>query len=431
MSFALGKTIATRVRLYVPGRGVASADVELADATVLSGEHVLYVGDLACKGVVVDGGPVAARARYEWKAGKGAWGNVIPAKGFGNSQGVQRSALIRDAALACGEPVNVALPEARLGIPPAAGYARLAGPAWDILRALAVPWHVDPAGVTQIAERPVSQAPVLNAVLLEWDREEGRRVYVPDGEGIAGWLPGARIDGEQIISLQVDAREGEPIRLTVYTRQIDGGNHDPLAAIDELIRQRLAPTRFHGAYRYTVASRQGLHYGLKPVRADLGLPTLGSAAEGAPIGVDQFWACAGHDADLPVGCVVAVSFLDGDPAEPFITGIIRPDERIESTIPINSRFNATARLDLAEANALVAREDDPVNGLVVTASQDSSTGTVVVSIFDNAQPLANAIGLIITSAGLVSVLGASVMPEPPKTISVQNIGHPTQEIVRA
>ncbi len=359
MSFTLGKVIATRLYLYVPEIGVASADVELSDATMLAGLQVLQVGDLALSGVVMDGGgPVAARSQYEWRAGTGRWQLPIPAKGFGNSQGVQRSQLIRDAALAAGEPVNLALPEARLGAPPAAGYVRLAGPAWDTLRALAVPWWPDAAGVTQIGPRPSAPAPVALATLLKWDREEGRRVYVPDGEGIAGWLPGNTIDGETIVTLEVTANEGEPIQITVYTRGGDA-SHDIRSSLDEIVKQNTAETRYFGVYEYTVASVEGKYCGLVPVDASLGLPTVGSAAPGAPTGIDQLWGIPGFDADLSYGMTVVLGFVNGQPSRPYIMGAGRPDG--SKNIPENVRLDASDRIDIGSANQLVARETDKVN----------------------------------------------------------------------
>lgn len=361
---SLGGKLCGSARLHVPLYGVSTAEVELLERATVSGRQTLVVGDLSLVGTIVDGGVVAGQGRYHWRSGAGRWAEIVPGKGYGNAQGVQRSVVIRELAEAVGETVAFGVPEARLGLAPEASYVRLGGPAWLALKALSVPWYVDAAGVTQIGERPSAAAPESQAMLVAWSREDGRRVYIPNAEGVAGWLPGNTIGGEQIVSLDVDAQPGKPLRMTVYSRAPGDISHDWRTQFDQIVEQDTAHHRFFGVYRYTVASRQGDLYGLVPVRADLGLPVIGGAAQDNAVGVGEFPGAAGHSADLPVGMVVGVGFMDGDPGEPFIVAFERLGARgrsIESGGgPINSRFNARDRLDLCGALQLVARETDPV-----------------------------------------------------------------------
>lgn len=377
---SLGGKLCGKLNLHVPLYGVATAEAELLEAATLSGRQTLIVGDLSLIGTIVDGGVVAGQGRYHWRAGAGQWGKTVPGRGYGNSQGVQRSVVIRELGSAVGEMVSYALPEVRLGLAPEASYVRLGGPAWLALKALAVPWHVDGAGVTQIAERPSAPAPEDKAALVAWAREDGRRVYVPAAEGVAGWLPGNTIGNETIASLDVAADPEKPLRLTVYTRAAGDISHDWRTQFDQIVEQDTAHHRFFGTYRYTVASRNGDLYGLTPIRTDLGLPVIGGAALDNAVGVGEFPGAAGHSADLPNGMVVAIGFFDGDPGAPFIDRFARPVPGRNGTLPINSRFNASARVDLGDALQLVVRETDPVT--VARVDFANPAGAIAITITD-------------------------------------------------
>lgn len=431
MTLALGGRLCGKLHLHVPLYGVATAEVELLEATVLSGAQPLSVGDLTLTGTIIDGGPVAGQGRYHWRAGAGAWGTVVDGRGYGNSLGVQRTAVIRELAAAIGETVRFELPEVRLGLAPEASYVRLGGPAWLALKALAVPWYVHADGVTVIGERASAPAPESTAMLVAWAREDGRRVYHPSAEIIAGWLPGNTLGAEQIVSLDVEAMPGQPLRLTVYTRASGDISHDWRTQFDQIVEQDTAHHRFFGSYRYTVASRSGDLYGLVPVRADLGLPIIGGAALDNAVGVGQFPGAAGHSADLPNGYGVVVGFLDGDPGAPFIVGFQRLDNRSGALLPVTSRFDASSRLDIGDADALVARESDKVNVSSFVLTGPFAAGPIQTWLFTltPAFGLPTVYQLIASTAG--TIVSFSILPGGGNGVTTGLIDTPTQTKVYA
>lgn len=431
MSFTLGRHLAGKIRLHVPLYGVSTAEIELLDGVDVTGEQILMVGDLRLVGTVTPGygGIVAGRGHYQWRSGAGRWGAELRPKAYGNSLGVLRSTVIREAAEEAGERVTLAVPELRLGLAPAASYARLGGPAWSLLRRLRVPWYVDAEGVTQIAERPAAEVPDDTATLVEWDRTDGRRVLNPAGEAIAGWVPGRTFGPEQIVSLDVVAETDRPIALTIYTRLAGQRSHDWRTQQEELIVQQTEEHRFFGCYRYAVVSRStnGKLYGLAPVRTDLGLPIIGGATPSNAVGVALFPGAAGHAAELPVGYRVALAFLDGDPGTPFIVGFEPPTAPPElgpypSTVPITSELRVKERLNLGDAAEFVARKDDPVNALTLTISWDQSTLTGSF-VFNDAAGIDTTISV---TGGVIT----SIFPAISALVTAK-IGTPLQTKVRA
>lgn len=352
MSFTLGRKPITRIRAHIPRMGVATADVEIQGVNVLAGRQQLVIGDLALEGVIEPGGgAVAGVATYEWTAGAGGWKTTIPARGYDSSQGILRSTILRDAAQACGETVVIGLAEQRLGLPPTGGYLRLAGRAWDTLEALGVPWYVDAAGVTQISERPAGTAPA-DGTTVYWERDLGRRIVVPASEKVAAWLPGRTFEGEIIEALDIEAAAGEPIKLILTL-----GTRGDLRAL--LTEQRSAPeqrARYYGRYRYKVVKRNGNFYDLEPLDKTIGLQDITNR--------DLWMGAPGHDALLPAGYLVLVSFLDGLPSEPVVDGYVRVNSTQvddSGSLPARVVIDAANAVWLGGATRAVARHEDTVS----------------------------------------------------------------------
>lgn len=396
MSFTLGGQQIGFLRLHFPEHGVHSAEVELQSATLLTGQQTLVAGDLTLTGVVT-GGLVAGRGRYEWTAGAGRWGEVIAAIGYDASVGVRIGRVLQDAASLCGETLTLGVPDVHLGIAPHAGMGRASGPAWDVFRALAVPWYLDAAGVTQVTARPAGEAP-MDGVVTRWDREHGYRAITPASERLAGYLPGRTFEGEEIVTLDVEARENAPIRLMVYTRT-PAGSSDPLGALNGLIDRRTAGARYYGRYRYKVVKRAGTLYDLDPVDSALGLSRLS--------GRDIFSGAAGHDAILPEDYIVAVSFLDGLESRPMIDGFMRATAD-NSTLPFALSFNATNRINLGTHARPVATKNDTTTGPVIGIA--NGVGTVIITITnpDNSSLVSTL--AVPPGGGAISVVNAPPFP---------------------
>lgn len=367
MSFTLGGKLIATLHVEIPLTGIASAEIELDSGSVLTGRQTLVTGDLSQVGTIIDGGTTTGRGRYHWIAGAAGWREEIPERGYGASI-VRRSSVLRDAAEACGETIAIGVPDINLGLPTNNGYVRPRGPAWDVIRALGVPWYVDTAGVTQIAARPALAA-YTDGALEEAYPEDGRLVIVPNAERIAGYLPGRTFGGAVIATTWIDASPGEPIRVTLWTRPTGETSHDLRASLDGIHAQNAAPARFYGRYRYRCVSRNGTLYGIEPIDTTLGLPKIDNRS--------LWFGIPGFDArlmDTPTGSeeitvvlpIVIVTFLDGLPSQPVIDGFQRKGDA--GDIPLESSLDAD-QVKLGGALKYVARQDDTGTGATLTWTQ--------------------------------------------------------------
>lgn len=402
MSFLLGNKLVAKVHADIPLYGVASADVELDGAGVLSGRQTLTIGDLAMSGTIADGGVSAGRGIYHWIAGAAGWRTTIPARGYGASQ-VRRSSVLRDAAEACGESLSYGLPDVLLGLPGNNGYLRPAGPAWDVFMGASeagrgLPWYVDTMGVTQVAERASLAASSDGVIEGIWP-DEGRLVVVPSGERIAGYMPGRVLGGAVIKHLTIDAAPNEPIRLTLWTRDPQGQSHDVREQLDRLFAQNASNMRFHGRYRYRVKSRNGTLYGLEPVDPALGLPRLDN--RDLRFGIPGFDATLQSDPGEEVTItlpIVLVEFLDGLPSEAVISGYHRLAAS-NGEKPVEVSLDAN-QVKLGGAAKYVARQDDLVNSgalrlevlgsamILAYTDQDSNVKTWTITASNGGGPVA-------------------------------------------
>lgn len=108
---------------------------------------------------------------------------------------------------------------------------------------------------------------------------------------------------------------------------------------------------FHGSYEYRVMAQDGAVLDLQPVRAATGLPPLRRVA---------VWpGLAGASSTVVGGSSVLVSFVDGDPARPFITGLAPTNGA--GFVPVDSRIQATETITLGDGDPKgAARLDDSV-----------------------------------------------------------------------
>lgn len=403
MSFTLGGHLVKELHFEEHLYGVASAEIVMATAVVLSGRQTLITGDLRRVGTIVDGGVVAGRARYSWLAGAAGWRLPIPARGYGGAP--TRAGVIRDAAEACGETVVFTLPDAHLGLVGSPGYVRPLGEAWLVLRGAtateSVPWHVRPDGVTQIGERQTLPAST-DGTLEESYPEDGRLVIVPRAERIAGYQPGRTLGGAQIVTMRLDAIEDGPIRLTLYTRSTAADvSHDLGAQLARVIDQRTAPARWLGIYEYRVMSRNGTLYAIEPTDPDLGLPRIDNR--------DLRFGIPGFDAILGRGeQMVYVQFVNGSLAKPFIPGYAR---RNDVNVPDEVSLDAT--------EVLLGAAVDGTSGKRVARQSDTSTGPDIE--FVQAGP--SAVSITVTNpagAGGVSK-SAIITVGPGPTLSILTV----------
>jgi hypothetical protein len=333
----LGGITASKAGLYWPRTGKWSAEVELVEPAVLAGPVVLSIGDLVLVGTIVRGGPVEGHARYLVEGGAGGWRTTIPAKAYRNDLGVKLSTILKDAAAAAGERVE-------LGADRSVGsaYVRPAGPAGDVLTALAGPWWIDEAGTTQVRPRP-SPPVVVPFRLVAWDRAKAIREIA--SEAIAPFVPGAllAVPGaaiETIEEVRIDV-DHAATRLHVRTQ---GAAPAPLLAsgralLGRIIRREIAKLGIVVSYEYRVVSQAGPYVDLQAARKAAGLPDLRRVLA-RPM--------SGYSVTYTPGSLVLVAFVEGDEARPFIA--FGGEVGASGTVPLTATVDAEQLVQLAHGS---------------------------------------------------------------------------------
>lgn len=302
----LNGVIATRVTLQIPAWGVWWADVELDTDAALSGDVTLQIADIECSGTVLSGGPAEGRARYRVAGGKGQWGAQLQRKAYANDAGVKASTVLGDAASGCGETLDGAS-TARLG----PHWVRPVGPASHALNAIEPRnWYVDLDGVTRIGQRPASEFGG-DAAATRTDLAAG--VIELATEALTGLVPGVSYGGLTAVDVEI-TQEGGRLTARLYgaaptSRRLD--------ALSKLIAQLYPDLRYRGAYEFRVVTQAGDRLNLQPVRVSLGLPDLAR--------VPMRPGMPGARANVALGSLVLVQFINADPARPVVTGFDAPD----------------------------------------------------------------------------------------------------------
>lgn len=178
---------ATSARLTISSWGAAVADVQLADDAEVAPRGTLTIGDLSLVMSTLRGGAFAGSRALRLVGGAGGWRTVAPRQAYADPKGVKLATVVRDVAAKVGETVSFASDFASrlLG----QFWARADAPASEVL-ALTVgrSWYVDPAGVTQIGERPTTTIASGFDVL---DFRPNLGLVVIATETLAPWVPGA------------------------------------------------------------------------------------------------------------------------------------------------------------------------------------------------------------------------------------------------
>lgn len=412
MTFFLDKRQLSLVDLHMPRYGVAVATLETADPApvTIDAPASLVLGDLTLAGTVVEGGPTTGGTyRYDWRAGAGLWHREVAERAYQSGLGVLLSTVLRDLPAAFteagyprAEQVSIGVPERRLG-PAVSHWTRLQGPAWNTLGATEVPWYVDPAGVTQIRERVSGEVTAEDYTVTDSAPDDSRISIALTGVRVSPWLPGGLIGGRPIRTLDVHAREGEPIRLTINL-----GQEEPRSLLDTWYDQRAALLPYHGTYEYLVRTRDGVLYGLSPVDKRIGLPEL--------TGVELWTGIPGCGADLKPGRSVLIGFTDGSPARPMVRGFM-PLHR-DGSQPSETRIDAD-KLVLGEGFYKVARQFDPVDGMVIAVQMHPPPNNAKVFAITFSDQYGHAFAMTFDP------LGALVSALPPGQFTFR-IAEPTQ-----
>ncbi len=307
MSGAVNGLAASKMRLTVPGTGAWWVDATITDPEVFAKGSIASVlfGGSTLSGAIVSGGEYAGRASYRIVGGRGRWGNIIPRKPYRDDAGVKVSKLLTDAANEAGEVLGP-LPTTRLG----PHYARKEDRASRVLNLLAPEWFVDFAGVTQIGRRPTTTFSG-DEPRVRVDKNLG--VIDLAVESIAGLLPGVVVDGLQPATDVVFELDSSRLTARIYSGTFLSRRMRALKTIFESLFPGLP---YLASREYRVVDQVGERLDLQPVRTGLGWPTL----DGVPVR-----GPSGFKVKHQLGSLVVVTFLEGDPSRPQVTGGDAPD----------------------------------------------------------------------------------------------------------
>jgi hypothetical protein len=320
--------------LTVPGVGLWYANVDLAGEVALSGQVSLSMLDTVWLGTIIAGAVVDGKSRYRIVAGAGKWGTELPPRAYANDAGLQVSKLIADVASEAGERPPANAPTTRKG----PHYARPLAPASFTLNLLAPrDWYALADGVVTFGARPVLPASALPVVARD---PVGLSVEYAAADSFAGLLPGLATEFGTAADLELSV-DSTGARARAYAG-LEGGN----ARVQWFARMLDAVDpgrRFRGVSEYRIVTQSGERLNLQPVRSRSALPDLAR--------VPVRMGIPGCKATFLPGAQVLVSFLEGDPTRPAVTGFDAPDQ--PGWMPLVLQFGGPIALG-------IARQTDPV-----------------------------------------------------------------------
>jgi len=318
----VGNARVRRLSLTVPNIGVWTCDVEFIEAPELGdGDAVeLRIGTSTWRGIVAPGenGVFALTRRCMVRGGVGAWGRTLPAKHYHNDFGVSAREVATDLCRELGETLGSFLPASdRVGV----DYVReagvtAAGTLADVIGG--VPWWVGADGLTHVGPRAATQVNSAAYEVLAYDpRLRMATLGVPNDIGpiqIGATLVDKRIDRPAVIREYTVAVAEDKLRVHAYCvdAPVALGN---IAEVLSSIVHRIMDERLLGRYRYRVIGmRSDGRVDVQAVKVAAGVPDLQY--------ISMWPGIAGAHALLTPGAEVLVEFIEGDRAQPIITGFV-------------------------------------------------------------------------------------------------------------
>lgn len=293
--------------VMVPNYGAWVADLKFADASPLTGPIALTIGDLTLKGAIVRTDTFAGLREARLVGGAGGWRQQIPVQAYQNPSGVPLATVLGDAAMAVGETLS-------LGANPNVGTAwtREAAPAERQLRQLTSLWWIDPAGVTQVRDRPAS--PITSAfTVIHYDPAKGQ--FEIATETLADWMPGRTFSSPLVPAVQTismtryEFEDDGVMRLHILVAQ-PSDNDRLFDAMQRIIRSEQPTQTFLGTYEYIVQATDGTTVDASPSDTTIGLPGIAQV----PIRT----GIAGASCKPQNGSRLGVGFFNGNPSRPFV-----------------------------------------------------------------------------------------------------------------
>ena len=306
----------TAVRLVVPNVGPWHAECDFEVAPELDGAVKLKLGALELSGTITEGGTFGLQRKVRIVAGAGGWGSSVPAKDYHNDAGIKARNVAEDAAREVGERLGTFLPAAeRIR----SDYVRQSGPAAqalvDVLGGVA--WWVDYEGATNAGPRPAVAVDPKGYEVLAYDPRERVVTLAVDNLGAVriGSILEERLDVPQTVrELEITVRDEVRVFAWCGGSELGPGR---LAGLLQAITETTTRRRLFGKYRYRVVRMRGDRVELQAYTSRPGLPDV--------LPVSMWPGVAGAHAELAAGAGVLVEFIEGDRAQPMVTGFIGKD----------------------------------------------------------------------------------------------------------
>lgn len=208
---------ATEVEIRIPQIGIWDADVKLSDVpsgTVFT-DITLVLAGLVLVGRVYRGATWHGSYHARIVGGKGGWMTPLPAKGYRSLTSVKASLVLRDAAKAVNEHVEITSDDDwGLG----SHWTRIAQPAGRVLNQLGRPWFMREDGVTVIRERETG---TIGAQFDAISADPARGHYTIATESPEAFMPGKRVFGptldEMTIRAVVHRSAGSEVRTELWS----------------------------------------------------------------------------------------------------------------------------------------------------------------------------------------------------------------------
>lgn len=187
-----------KCRITIPWYGAWIADVVLGQSNAIPTTPTLSIGTFALVGTVVRSSSFSGSRSARIVGGAGGWRKAVPGQAYNSPIGVLLSTVLKDAAIAVGETVNV-IADRSIGLL----FARAAGPASDVLHALSGgSWWVDVAGVTQVGAR---SGRAITSAFQVLTFSGGRGLFTIATETPADWIPGNTFSSPTVTQTQTIA----------------------------------------------------------------------------------------------------------------------------------------------------------------------------------------------------------------------------------
>lgn len=315
MAFAtVDSHLITALEIYLPQSGVWWGDLQTDDGVQLSGQVTITLGDLQLMGTVRRGGVHAGAGGYRIEGGGAGWSTQLPARAYRSDSGVYLSTVLEDTALACGETLASGYEDRWLGT----AFVRGTQPAQRVLNGLcgADGWYLGTDGETVLGRRPGGTVGVSYEVV---DYDQAERLAVLATETPSAFMPGQTIEveGAQHVISNVMLSIADGV-LRVYCWCAAVSAEDRLrASLAAIVRETFPNLIYLGTYEYRVVTQSDNQLNLQPVSAAVGLPDL----ERVPMRP----GIPGANAEVKLGSLVLVTFVNADPARPVVVGFEDPD----------------------------------------------------------------------------------------------------------